>query len=380
MKRIPILQAGLAGTFGLLVTVAAAAPIDPYVQALRSAKDPSAAVAAFSGGLGVNARSVELHEAYLRRMAEFGMADATSLQARTLVELDADNGLGWAVIAFVSSQRGQMAEAVSAMTKAVRKLRDDPFVLHTAGQLLAWYDHAPGPLAITQAARNTLEGLRRDLGGRKAFAAGYEAARDALAEQRADQAEANDDDAPAEQVEDPVNSYRYYYRYYSFGPAYEPAYSYGLIINGYYGLGHPYGIFGGRRLRHRFRRGRHYRRAFAHDAHDVRNRPSRPRGSRHARLESRRTESRDRALAAPRIRTRQRGRSVGNHGTRPGLRTAKPSGRVRRTPSVRRSSLRSRSGRFTGSLRSHGGRSVGGSSARGRSDGGGRSRSRERRR
>jgi len=384
MKRTSILRAGLAGTIGLLASFAAAAQIDPYVQALRSAKDPSAAIAAFSGGLAVDARSVELHEAYLRRMVNFGMADATSLQAKTLVELDADNGLGWAVIAFVNAQRGQIEQSISAMVKAVRKLPDDRFVLYTAGQLLAWYDHAPGPLAITQAARNTLEEFRRDLSGSKAFAAGYQATRDALVEQQADEREEKGDDAPAERLEESLGSYRYYYRDYSSGPAYEPVYSYGLIINGYYGGRYPYAIFGGRRLHHRFGRLRHrYRRALAHDHHDGHDRPSRSRGSRHAKLGAHRTESRIRAPAAPKTKPPQRGRSLRNRQTRPRLRALRPSRQARRRLGVRRlsvrlpgadrSSPRSRGGRFRSGGRSWGSRSVRGSSARGRSGGSGRS-------
>jgi len=154
---------------------ATAKSIDQYVDAIRRAEDPSAAVSAYAGALAVDRNNVRLHEAYIRRMLELDRAELTSVQVRRLLTIDADNGLAWAGTAVLAARAGRMPDAVSAITRSVSALPKDPFVLHTAGQFVAWYDQTD-PTTVPQATRTALEKLRRDRAGENAFAAGYQAA------------------------------------------------------------------------------------------------------------------------------------------------------------------------------------------------------------
>ncbi len=222
---------------------ASAASLEQQIEAIRKAEDPSGAVSAFAAGLAINDKSVLLHEAYLRRMVDLGAAGLAYDQAKTLSELDGSNPLAWGVMGFVLAQRGEMIDAVSAMDRATDRTSDDPFVLNTAGQLLAWYDEfAPGERRkVPDKSRDTLEVFRRNLGAKEAFKSGYETAKASLAlppsvgkiPQRLPPAPeyVPREPAPVEKVE--INRYEvgvgypvYPYPVYSY-----PVYSYPLYTN-----------------------------------------------------------------------------------------------------------------------------------------------------
>ena len=262
---------GMLGIVAMIAGLAAASsvrgaprPIDGHVEAVRKAETPSAVVSAFAGGVAVDPRNAALHEAYLRRMVDLGVPEMAAHQAQILTGLDAGNGLAWGVMAFVYARRGQMPTAARAVARALKALPDDPFVLSTAGQLVAWYYYGAEPSSVPRETQQVLLAVRLKHGQKAAFTEGYLAGRDAYLAARAAGAGATEAAPPgplpprvetpqARRVEYAGNRYGtstvYDVRYvqpgaygygYSYGYPYGYTYSYGYPYS--YGLTVPYGL------------------------------------------------------------------------------------------------------------------------------------------
>ena len=278
MKHKIAITAVLLALAAPLMAVAAGEPVEKHIESVNQAPDPSAAISAYVDGLIADPHSAKLREAYVRRMVDFGLAEFAFDQAKTLVELDEKSGLGWGVTAFGKAAHGEMADAVADMDKALKLLPEDKFVLHTAGQFLGWYDAQKEPTSLPEATRNLLEDIRKKFDETDPFKAGYQAAREELAEAEAieDQpAEEPADAYPEQPVAEPaegtyggtrvtVTSYPYglftYYQYDHWPYGYYYPYDYYRSYGYYYPY---YSLFFGHfrhdddvHHRHRFRHGR----------------------------------------------------------------------------------------------------------------------------
>ena len=84
---------------------------------------------AFNDGLAIDAYSVPLEQVYLRRMVELGTPQLAESQAKDLVERDEQDGLAWAVLAYVSGTRGETEQALEyGMIKGMIQAYAEPFV------------------------------------------------------------------------------------------------------------------------------------------------------------------------------------------------------------------------------------------------------------
>ncbi|MFB3890909.1 MAG: hypothetical protein ACE15C_02670 [Phycisphaerae bacterium] len=115
------------------------------VKAINSAQDPSAAVQAYADAMAGGRKDLKVQRAYIRKMVDLGSPEMAYSQALTMVALDPNNGLAWAVIAYVSARKGEAAAALSNISLAAQNFPDDPFIQRTAAQLIAWYDSKPHP-------------------------------------------------------------------------------------------------------------------------------------------------------------------------------------------------------------------------------------------
>src|SRR5690349_11242090 len=113
---------------------------DNAIQAIQQAADPSAAVAAYASGFAVDRNNPKLHEAYVSRMVDLGLPELAYHQAQTLTTLEPNSGLAWGVVAYVDARRLDMTAAISSINLAGQLAPDNKFVVHTAGEILAWYD------------------------------------------------------------------------------------------------------------------------------------------------------------------------------------------------------------------------------------------------
>jgi hypothetical protein len=160
----------------------AADRIAPYIDAIRKAADPSAAVAAYTRALPVDRGDWAATSTYVRRMIELGVPDMAYVQARDLTRREPDNGLAWAVVADVHARQGDFVQALSEMVTAVRRLPADAFVQRVAAQLFAWYDTQADQSLVSADLKKSLDATRQELINRATFDEAYRQAR-ALAQQ-----------------------------------------------------------------------------------------------------------------------------------------------------------------------------------------------------
>jgi hypothetical protein len=137
----------LAVVLAVAAVALAAPPVtvpanDPqlWVRVIERAPDASSAVAVFADAVSVNKNNPAIYRAYVRRMVDLAVPQLAADQAQTLVKLDAGSGLGWAVLAHNATLKNDYRTALSNLSVAVACLPNDPFVVRTAGQILAWYD------------------------------------------------------------------------------------------------------------------------------------------------------------------------------------------------------------------------------------------------
>lgn len=149
----------------------------PFLQAIREASDPSAAIDAYARAFAVAPQNVAVQESFVCRMVDFDLPEMADVQAQDLLKRDPDNGLGWAVAAYMNAKRDQPAVALGQIRSALRRLPDDPFVLRTAGQIVAWYDTKALPSETTEAIKAQVTEMKSRLFGRPAFAEAYNRAR-----------------------------------------------------------------------------------------------------------------------------------------------------------------------------------------------------------
>ncbi len=174
--------------------------LEAYIRAVRQADNPRSAMSAYARGCAIDRNKAELHNAYMRRMLKFGLPKIAYYPARVLVRLDRSNGLAWGVVGYMQGKRGEFAEAFSATIRSLENRRDDPSVLHNAGQLAAWYDNEPDLPRVHDRVRRSLAQMKKELLAGKPYSSAYKAIEAAYA-QRAEMVERLDKQVAAAEAE-----------------------------------------------------------------------------------------------------------------------------------------------------------------------------------
>jgi hypothetical protein len=160
----------------------ASGPLADAISAVHNAPDPSAAVEAYARAKVTAGDAVPLAHAYVERLVALGLPELAEAQARDLTRRRPDDGLAWAVVAYMDARRGNTVDALNDAVIAARLAPDDAFVQRTAGQLIAYYDRnaqrieAPAPL------KAALDDVRKSLSGKDAYARAYRDASEAYAD------------------------------------------------------------------------------------------------------------------------------------------------------------------------------------------------------
>jgi hypothetical protein len=155
------------------------------ISAIERAPDPSSATDAYVKGAVLDRDSVAVEQAYVKRLAALGLPEMAETQARDLSKRRPDDGIAWAVVAYMDARKGDTTAALQGILIANRQAGDDPFVQRTAAQLLAYYDYKADRTRIDGAVRTALEQMRNDLRGKTEYAQAYERASDAYAHEPA---------------------------------------------------------------------------------------------------------------------------------------------------------------------------------------------------
>jgi hypothetical protein len=148
---------------------------------LRNAADPSSAIEAYTRALAVAPKDVVVKAAFVRRMVDFGLPEMADTQALDVVAKDQGNGLAWGVLAYMNAKRGRTSDALSDVVLATNRDVRDPFILRTAGQLLAWYDTRADKAQVPDDVKTSVETMRAAIEKRPACADAYRRAHDAYA-------------------------------------------------------------------------------------------------------------------------------------------------------------------------------------------------------
>lgn len=171
----------LLGTLSVppMAAVATDKSAETAIQAVQQAADPSAAVAAYASGFAIDRDNPKLHSAYVSRMVDLGLPELAYHQAQTLTTLDANNGLAWGVVAYVDARRLDMPAAIAAINLAGQLAPDNKFVVHTAGEIVAWYDFKADRSTVPDNAKSGLDKVRTQLAKQTVFSEAYDTARKA---------------------------------------------------------------------------------------------------------------------------------------------------------------------------------------------------------
>jgi hypothetical protein len=149
------------------------ARVDALVAAIQHASEPAAAIQAYADAQAVASGNLAVEQAYVQRMVDLGLPEMADTQAQDLLRRDPESGLGWGVSAYISAKREQTTAAMFEISNAVKFAPKDPFVLRTAGQLIARYDahedHGQAPDNLNE----TVERLRAQLAGSVIYADAY---------------------------------------------------------------------------------------------------------------------------------------------------------------------------------------------------------------
>ena len=144
-----------------------------FIAQVRQAAHPREAITAYARGCAVDRLNVELHNAHMRRMLQFGQPQLAYFPAQTLVRIQPENGTAWGVLGYLQGTNGKLAEALEASIRAGRIAGGDPSILNNVGQLIAWYQGQRKPPKLSDANMRLIERLKKDLGEREPFVDAY---------------------------------------------------------------------------------------------------------------------------------------------------------------------------------------------------------------
>jgi len=170
-----------------MINVAATPDQSGPIAAIRQAPDPSSAIDAYAKASAADRNSVAAEEAYVEKMVSFGLPEMAEAQAQDLTRKDPNNGLAWAVMAYMDAKRNQTPAALTAIVAAAKRSPADPFVQRTAAELIAWYDVRGDKAKIDASLQQSVEDMRRDLSQRQLYLDSYARAKAEYQQQVANQ-------------------------------------------------------------------------------------------------------------------------------------------------------------------------------------------------
>ena len=140
--------------------VSAAKALAGYIQVIKTDKDPSVVLRAYTRACALNRMDPELNSVYMRRMLLLGRPRAAYMSARILSKQDADAGLSWAMIGYMMGRSNKYLDALTATARAMEFNSDDASILNNAGQLAAWFDNAPTPPKLGDREKRIMDKLK----------------------------------------------------------------------------------------------------------------------------------------------------------------------------------------------------------------------------
>ena len=139
---------------------AATGDATPFVQAVRDAKTIDEAILAFEKGISLDAKNVDLLNAYLRKMLKFGLIHKAYEPAGTLRDLQTSNVLALSTTGHLFATETNLLAALDVYIQAMRLDPDDPSIQKNLGQLMAWVDLDSRAVNVPAAFKEYLASLK----------------------------------------------------------------------------------------------------------------------------------------------------------------------------------------------------------------------------
>jgi hypothetical protein len=183
----------LAAVLAVSASTADAQSLPARIRAIRSARTPSDASAAYRAALRQDRTSMSAREAFVERLIALGKPARAHSAARLLVAMDDDNAVGWSAILLTQVQREQFADAIETLRAHTDSLKDRDGIPASAGRLVAWYQEHRRTSPRAFALRRKVDVIRATFGENQA----YRTALHEAATRTTRQATAERPDAPA---------------------------------------------------------------------------------------------------------------------------------------------------------------------------------------
>jgi hypothetical protein len=113
---------------------------DSLEQAIRASPDLSSAIEAYAQGVAGRLNATDVKRAFVHRMADFGVHELGDAQAHELITRGVTDATIRGVAAYNDAARGNAHAAITNLKLGLIDRPNDPFLLRTAGQVVAWYD------------------------------------------------------------------------------------------------------------------------------------------------------------------------------------------------------------------------------------------------
>jgi hypothetical protein len=109
----------------------------------------------------------------IRRFIEAGHPELAEAAAKDLMAQGNFDPLAIGVMGYVYAQRGETGAAIQQLRMALLQAPDEPFLLRTAGQIVAWYDSTADRSKLTATDVQMLEAVRMQSREKRVFADAY---------------------------------------------------------------------------------------------------------------------------------------------------------------------------------------------------------------
>ncbi|MBT3201634.1 MAG: hypothetical protein HN350_17165 [Phycisphaerales bacterium] len=196
-RSVHIVASCLAVIFGVVGVVTAAAPatapaptlskaqakaaadaaavkkLAAYIQVIKTSKDPSVVLRAYTRASSLDRMNMQLNSAYMRRMLQLGRPQAAYVSAKILSTQDVDAGLAWAMIGYTTGRSGNYRESIIATARALEFNSDDESIMNNAGQMAAWFDNAKFPPKVGDREKRIMARLAPKFKKSKAYTDAY---------------------------------------------------------------------------------------------------------------------------------------------------------------------------------------------------------------
>jgi hypothetical protein len=156
-------------------------PVDPALDKILRAPDPSSAIDAYAQAVASGADKIAIEDAFVRRMVDLGVPELAGSQAADLNQHAPENGLAWGVSSYVSARKNDTTTALTDIVRAADKAPNEAFVQRIAGQLVAWFELRADRKVIVNDLQEAVANLKTRVGMQPAFVEAYDDARNIYA-------------------------------------------------------------------------------------------------------------------------------------------------------------------------------------------------------